>query len=333
MAKDTTQNGAHRLGRACLVGFFCLLGLGGLIEAARRAGLQLPTDRLLPVADALLGLVLLAAVWRLWRRKKYGLYVIPRELRRIDRMSGREFEFWCAELLRRYGFSELSVTPGSNDQGVDIIGSYQGEHYAIQCKRYNSKLGNKPIQEAYTGAAFYDCHYAVVMTNADFTPAAVEAAARTDVLLWDRDVIRKLMEKANKRLKKSASGRKREQACAEGKWPHSIDAREIDTEYYERLPAVPPVSGQLHVACTPLDGEEAYQQDGDCETDADLIQLSPPIFSTEREAEHFKAAITKKYYALARRNGTVVTAWIHAAYIRDLFDPERCIYVLDNYCE
>lgn len=333
MARERTNKGEGNRRGGCLGGILFLLCLAALPEAARRTGIRIPTDRILRVGAVLLGLVLAAFIRKIWRRKKYGLYVIPRELRRIDRMTGREFEFWCAELLRRYGFSELSVTPGSNDQGVDIIGSYQGEHYAIQCKRYNSRLGNKPIQEAYTGAAFYDCHYAVVMTNADFTPAAVEAAARTDVLLWDRDVIRKLMEKANKRLKKSASGRKREQACAEGKWPHSFDAREIDTEYYERLPAVPPVSGQLHVACTPLDGEEAYQQDEDCETDAELIQLSSPIFSTEREAEHFKAAITKKYYALARRNGTVVTAWIHAAYIRDLFDPERCIYVLDNYCE
>lgn len=330
MAKDTTKNGAHRLGRACLVGFFCLLGLGGLIEAARRAGLQLPTDRLLPVADALLGLVLLAAVWRLWRRKKYGLYVPSRELRKIDRMDGREFEFWCAELLKRYGFSELSVTPGSNDQGVDIIGSYQGQSYAIQCKRYNSKLSNKPVQEAYTGAAFYDCHYAVVMTNADFTPAAVEAAERTEVLLWDRDVLKRLMEKANKRLKKTASGQA--QADAAGKWPHEFEASEIDAEYYDCLPSVPRISGQLHVACTPLDGEERYVAGEDGEA-PELIELCSPVFSTEREAEHFKAAITKKYHALAKRNGTIVTAWLHEADVHALFDPERRIYVLDNYCE
>jgi len=332
MAKNKTNQGERRRGSGCLVSFFCLLGLGGLIEVARRAGLQIPTDRLLPVAAVLLGLVLSAAVWRLWRRKKYGLYVPSRELRKIDWMDGREFEFWCAELLKRYGFSELTVTPGSNDQGVDIIAQYQGQSYAIQCKRYNSKLSNKPIQEVYTGAAFYDCHYAVVMTNADFTPAAVEAAERTEVLLWDRDVLKRLMEKANKRMKKNASRRKRKQADPERKWPHDFEASEIDTEYYDCLPSVPRVSGQLHVACTPLDGGERYLLDEDGEA-PELIKLSSPVFSTEREAEHFKAAITKKYHALAKRNGTVVTAWIHEADVHAQFDPKRGIYVLDNYCE
>ena len=121
-------------------------------------------------------------------------------------------------------------------------------------------------------------------------------------------------------------------ADAAGKWPHEFEASEIDAEYYDCLPSVPRISGQLHVACTPLDGEERYVAGEDGEA-PELIELCSPVFSTEREAEHFKAAITKKYHALAKRNGTIVTAWLHEADVHALFDPERRIYVLDNYCE
>lgn len=111
----------------------------------------------------------------------------------VDAMKGHEFEYFCAELLRKNGFRKVSVTPGSGDQGVDIIAVKGTARYAIQCKRYASPLGNKPVQEVYTGKAFYDCRYGVVMTNSTFTPHAKDLAKKTGVLLWDRKVIGQLM--------------------------------------------------------------------------------------------------------------------------------------------
>lgn len=45
------------------------------------------------------------------------------------------------------------------------------------------------MQEALSGAQYYHCMVAVVMTNNYFTQAAVETAKRTNVLLWDRDKV------------------------------------------------------------------------------------------------------------------------------------------------
>ena len=67
---------------------------------------------------ALVG-VILAAVFilllcRKWKnRKRY-----PDEM---DLMEGHEFEFFCADLLRKKGFIEVEVTKGSGDYGVDIL--------------------------------------------------------------------------------------------------------------------------------------------------------------------------------------------------------------------
>ena len=72
---------------------------------------------------------------------------------------------------------------------MDIIAVKKGQKYAIQCKNYASPLGNKPIQEVYTGKTFYKCDIAVVMTNSIFTQSAQILAESTGVVLWDRDIL------------------------------------------------------------------------------------------------------------------------------------------------
>ena len=44
----------------------------------------------------------------------------------IADMSGTDFEHFCADLLRLNDFSDVSVTPSSGDQGVDIIAKKDG---------------------------------------------------------------------------------------------------------------------------------------------------------------------------------------------------------------
>lgn len=119
------------------------------------------------------------------------------KLTEIDAMGGHEFEYWCADLLRKIGFINVEVTQGSGDQGVDILAEKDGIKYAIQCKCYSSDLGNKPIQEVHTGKAIYHCQIGAVITNRHFTQGGKDAAKATGVLLWDRDWIqKKLMESA-----------------------------------------------------------------------------------------------------------------------------------------
>ena len=115
----------------------------------------------------------------------------------IDRMEGHDFEQFTANLLRKLGYERVEVTPGSGDQGVDVIAVKDGKRYAIQCKRYGQKLGNKPVQEVFAGKTIYGCSVAVVLTNNYFTDGAKEAAKATGVELWDRDTLRRMLDYAN----------------------------------------------------------------------------------------------------------------------------------------
>lgn len=120
------------------------------------------------------------------------------ELLTVDLMEGHNFEYWCASILRKNGFSSAEVTPGSGDHGVDVVAEKDEVRYAIQCKCYHSDLGNKPIQEVYAGKEMYGCQVGAVMTNRHFTKGAKELAEKTRVLLWDRDKLSALIESAEK---------------------------------------------------------------------------------------------------------------------------------------
>ena len=103
----------------------------------------------------------------------------------FEGMDGQDFEVWCARLLADNGFESIRLTKGSGDQGVDILARKDDVKFAFQCKLYSTPLGNKPVQEIYTGKTIYSCHVGVVMTNSTFTSGAKEAAEKTGVILWD----------------------------------------------------------------------------------------------------------------------------------------------------
>ncbi len=119
-----------------------------------------------------------------------------------DLVDGHSFEAFCADLLQKNGFENVVVTSGSGDQGIDILCRKEEVKYGIQCKCYSKDIGNKAVQEAYSGAQFYNCHVPVVLTNRDFTPAAREAAERTNVILWNRQKLDQLIKKAEENKSK-----------------------------------------------------------------------------------------------------------------------------------
>lgn len=113
----------------------------------------------------------------------------------IDSMDGRQFERCCARILIRNGYEDVSLTKTTGDQGIDILAHKDGVCYGIQCKCYHVDLDNTPIQEACAGKEYYGCNIAVVMTNRSFTHAAVELAQRTNIVLWDRQMLLRMLSR------------------------------------------------------------------------------------------------------------------------------------------
>lgn len=123
-------------------------------------------------------------------------FASPNPMGKVDHMDGHRFEKYCATVLQKNGFINVSVTPGSGDQGVDVIAEKEGVRYAVQCKCYSSALGNTPVQEVCAGKSMYNCHVGVVMTNNYFTAGAKQLAEKNGILLWDRDKLQQMIDSA-----------------------------------------------------------------------------------------------------------------------------------------
>lgn len=110
-----------------------------------------------------------------------------------DYMNGHQFEYFCADILRKNGFINVEVTQGSGDHGIDVLAEKDSITYAIQCKCYSSNIGNAAVQQAHTGKSLYHKDIAVVMTNRYFTPQAMAEAKALGVKLWDRNKLNEMI--------------------------------------------------------------------------------------------------------------------------------------------
>lgn len=89
--------------------------------------------------------------------------------------SGVDFENKVVGLLNACGFEATKTS--NNDGGIDIIATSVtkpiGYTFNIQCKYYNRPLGKAPIQEVFSGTAYYNNGgFPVVITNNRVTAEA-----------------------------------------------------------------------------------------------------------------------------------------------------------------
>ncbi len=108
--------------------------------------------------------------------------------------NGHEFEHWVAENLNKFGW-DAKVTAATGDQGIDVIAKKNSKTIGLQCKLLKSSVGNKAVQEAFTGKTFYQADAVGVMSNAPYTPSAQKIATDTGVKLLSHHDIPNLYDK------------------------------------------------------------------------------------------------------------------------------------------
>ncbi|MHC2068780.1 restriction endonuclease [Bremerella sp. T1] len=108
-------------------------------------------------------------------------------------LSGLEFEMRLKEVYELNGY-QVELTSNSGDQGGDLIVEHRGRRTCVQAKRWQSSVGNKAVQEAYSGQGFYKCDGCAVVTTSQFTPKAIELAKELNCELIDSDGLRRMIE-------------------------------------------------------------------------------------------------------------------------------------------
>lgn len=109
-----------------------------------------------------------------------------------DVETGVEYEFFIADMLRDDGW-DIQMTPGSGDQGADVIATKSKFRVAIQCKLWSSTVGNASVQEVYTAKGFYKCDAGLVVSNAVYSRSARLAATSLSIPLVHHNYILSVM--------------------------------------------------------------------------------------------------------------------------------------------
>ena len=106
----------------------------------------------------------------------------------LRKMPSDAFERLCQRVLREHGFTEVKVTGGPGDEGIDGMGvlrvglvSFQ---VAFQCKRYEGAVGPGHIRD-FRGAMTGRADKGLVLTTGYFSPSAEREAVRDGVPVID----------------------------------------------------------------------------------------------------------------------------------------------------
>ena len=96
--------------------------------------------------------------------------------------KGLKFEDLCLQKFRSQGW-EVKQTPISGDQGVDLIASIDDLRLCIQCKDHLKAIGNKAVQEVYSGKKYWSGTHAILISRSGFTKSAQKLALSSKVIL------------------------------------------------------------------------------------------------------------------------------------------------------
>lgn len=130
---------------------------------------------------------LLAVLGRRWRDAFY----LMSGLRKVDVMSGPQFEDYVAAKFRAAGY-RVSATRSTGDFGVDLIVRKGNARIAVQCKRHGNPVGVAAVQQVVAGAAIHRCTSTMVVSNQEFTPAAITLARSHNCKLVGRSRLQTL---------------------------------------------------------------------------------------------------------------------------------------------
>lgn len=98
-------------------------------------------------------------------------------------MTPKQFEDYIGTLFTQKGYI-VTVSPLSNDWGLDVIAIKGNEKIGIQAKMYgesNRSVNRRVIMELYGASAYQDCTRTILATNGDILQDATKVANKLGI--------------------------------------------------------------------------------------------------------------------------------------------------------
>jgi restriction system protein len=125
---------------------------------------------------------------------------INQRIEKLYDLSAREFEEYIEGLFKELGYEKVTLTPTSNDKGIDLLMRHKDSVVAIQCKKYRGTVGSPDIQTFLGAMRHAGAHKGFFITTGTFTFEAEKMASEHPIELVDSPALAKLIEQAVKKL-------------------------------------------------------------------------------------------------------------------------------------
>lgn len=152
------------------------------------------------ISTLLAGLLIL--VWlslRVQANYRRNLLEWTSDLRLLD---AREFEWFVGELFRREGWAvEETGRQGQADGNVDLRLTRDGGRRIVQCKRWTANFVGVELVRGFAGTLLREGlpgSAGIFVTLSDFTPQAIEEAAKAGLTLLDGRALYSRVEKVRR---------------------------------------------------------------------------------------------------------------------------------------
>ena len=117
-------------------------------------------------------------------------------LAQLKKMNAYDFEEFCMQLLKVYGFSNVIVTQKSRDGGIDGHGKLKiglaHMNVAFQCKRWQNTTISRKERDAFRGAIQGEFEQGIFFTTSSFSREAMKYSIKqgaVPVILIDGNMI------------------------------------------------------------------------------------------------------------------------------------------------
>ncbi|MBA7557952.1 hypothetical protein ES705_50736 [subsurface metagenome] len=114
------------------------------------------------------------------------------------KLKPRKFEFFCSDILRQLGYTNVKLTNFTRDGGFDFCSKIDGVYVLGECKRYNPKTKVRPVEVSLFVDAIgrKKAHKGIFITTSSFTQACKKEQEERDVDIefWDDNYLMDLIK-------------------------------------------------------------------------------------------------------------------------------------------
>ena len=109
-----------------------------------------------------------------------------KQIKYWESLSGDQFEYNVARVLKGIGFTDVSVSNKGIDGGVDITMHKDNQLYLVQCKAHKNPVGIADIQRHYGVCVSQSAKPIFASTNG-YTEQAKKFADQINMILYSTD--------------------------------------------------------------------------------------------------------------------------------------------------